>query len=53
MVVWCETAGKGTPYLGDPKYPIGICIGRELSGWVERMDRALDYISFKDFIASI
>lgn len=51
---WCKQAGKGNPYLGDAEsFPFCVSTAGEQAGWTDRMDRALYYKPFSEFLADI
>jgi len=54
LISWCKEAGKGEPYLGDvEKFPFCVSVSGELAGWTDRMDRALYYKPFSEFLSDI
>ena len=55
MISWCEENKMGIPFRGIPnKYPFMICIEKgQYATWLDRIDRAIEYIQFKDFINAL
>jgi len=48
---WCKENGKGAPWLGEREiFPFCVSVAGELAGWTDKMDRALYYMPFRDFM---
>ena len=52
IIEWCIINELPCPYMGkEPPFPIALSTSG--GGWVDRMDRAVYYVRFVDFVARV
>ncbi len=55
VIAWCDSQGKQvTGYMrNNDKFPYCLSVADNIVGWIDRMDRAIDYIDFMTFAKEV